>query len=89
MPRQGSRGERTLQRRITDEGSTFREVVAEARHELWRRLLADSASSIDEVECPLGYQDTGSFYRAFRDWEDVTPNRWRELNATDLAVEPG
>ncbi|MGF7001213.1 AraC-like DNA-binding protein [Paraburkholderia sp. GAS32] len=81
--------ERMLQRRITEEGSTFREVFAEARHELWRRLLADSALSIDEVACLLGYQDTSSFYRAFRDWEGVTPNRWCELNATDLAAVPG
>lgn len=81
--------ERTLQRRITEEGSTFRELVAHARQELWRRLLADPASSIDEVAYLLGYQDTSSFYRAFRDGEGVTPNRWRELNGTDLASEPG
>ena len=81
--------ERTLQRRITDEGSSFREVDTEARQELWWRLLADSASSIDEIACLLGYQDTSSFYRAFRDGEDVTPNRRGELNATGLVSEPG
>lgn len=72
--------ERTLQRRITDEGATFRELLMEARQELGRLLLSDPASVIDEVACLLGYQDTSSFYRAFREWEGVTPNRWRERN---------
>ena len=72
--------ERTLQRRITDEGTTFRELLAEARGELGRQLLSDPSAEIDEVACLLGYQDTSSFYRAFRDREGVTPNRWRELN---------
>ncbi|GJE28163.1 AraC family transcriptional regulator [Methylobacterium organophilum] len=72
--------ERTLQRRITEEGRTFREMLVEARQELGRQLLADPATDIDEVACLLGYQDTSSFYRAFRDWEGVTPSRWRELN---------
>lgn len=80
--------ERTLQRRITDEGTTFRDLLAEARQELWRRLLADPAAGIDEVSCLLGYQDTSSFYRAFRDWEGITPNRWRELNSPGVATEP-
>lgn len=80
--------ERTLQRRITDEGTTFRDLLAEARQELWRRLLADPSAGIDEVSCLLGYQDTSSFYRAFRDWEGITPNRWRELNSPGVATEP-
>lgn len=71
--------ERTLQRRITEEGSSFRELLAEARREMGRRLLADLATDIEEVACLLGYQDTASFYRAFRQWEGMPPNRWREM----------
>ncbi|OCJ13904.1 AraC family transcriptional regulator [Rhizobium sp. AC44/96] len=77
--------ERTLQRRITDEGTTFRELLAEARQEMGRQLLSDPSTEIEEVACLLGYQDTSSFYRAFRDWEGVTPNRWRELNVEHFA----
>ncbi len=77
--------ERTLQRRITYEGTTFRELLVEARQELGRQLLADPATDLDEVACLLGYQDTSSFYRAFRDWEGITPNRWRELNRRPAA----
>lgn len=77
--------ERTLQRRITEEGGSFREILIEARQELGRQLLSDPAADIDEVACLLGYRDASSFYRAFRGWEGVTPNRWRELNGSSQA----
>jgi len=80
--------ERTLQRRITDEGKSFRELLVDARQELGRQLLADPSAEIVEVACLLGYQDASSFYRAFREWEGVTPNRWRELNSNSSGRAP-
>ncbi len=74
--------ERTLQRRITEAGTTFRDLLAEARRDLGLQLLSDPAADIDEIACLLGYQDTRSFYRAFRQWEGVPPIRWRELKST-------
>jgi AraC-like DNA-binding protein len=76
--------ERTLQRRITGEGTSFRELLVEARQELGRQLLSDPTADIDEVACLLGYQDASSFYRAFRYWEGVTPSRWRELHGNKI-----
>jgi len=75
---------RTLQRRITEEGTSFRDLLSEARQELGRQLLSDPSAEIDEVACLLGYQDASSFYRAFRYWEGVTPSRWRELHGGKL-----
>lgn len=72
--------ERTLQRRITEEGSTFRDLLHEARQELGRELLVDPSADINEVAWMLGYQDKSSFYRAFRDWEGLTPNQWRDIH---------
>ena len=69
--------ERTLQRRITGEATTFRALLADARRELSQQLLADPAIEIDEVTFLLGYQDTTSFYRAFKDWAGVSPGDWR------------
>ncbi|NVZ19455.1 AraC family transcriptional regulator [Pseudomonas costantinii] len=69
--------ERTLQRRITEEGSSFRLLMLETRQEMVRHLLTESSIEIDEIACLLGYEDTNSFYRAFRTWEGTTPARWR------------
>lgn len=78
--------ERTLQRRITAEGANYRTVVMEARKELARRLLQEPQSEIGEVACLVGYQDVTSFYRAFREWEGMTPNHWRELHTSKASA---
>lgn len=69
--------ERTLQRRITEQGSNYRALIEQARQELGRDLLSDKRNGIEEIAFLLGFQDTGSFYRAFRTWEGVTPAQWR------------
>lgn len=73
--------ERTLQRRITEAGTSFRDLLTEARHSLSQVLLANEAVQIDEIAFLLGYQDVSSFHRAFRDWEGVSPRRWRAYAA--------
>lgn len=78
--------ERTLQRRITDEATTFRALLSDARRELSQQLLADPAIHIDEVTYLLGYQDTTSFYRAFKDWAGVSPGEWRSGIGTESAT---
>ncbi|HRM74625.1 MAG TPA: helix-turn-helix domain-containing protein, partial [Paracoccus sp. (in: a-proteobacteria)] len=72
--------ERSLQRRIAEHGTSYRRLVDEARQELGRHLLADGGNSVDEIAFLLGFQDKGSFYRAFRGWEGVTPATWRSMN---------
>lgn len=72
--------ERTLQRRITEQGTSFRLLLDEARRELGRQMLADDRNGIGDIAFLLGFQDTSSFYRAFRAWEGVTPAQWRSLN---------
>lgn len=73
-------GERTLQRRITDEGSSFRQLLNDTRRELVREYLANPSVEITEAAFLVGYEDTSSFYRAFRSWEGTTPAEWRAAN---------
>lgn len=69
---------RTLQRRLQDEGFSFQRVLEEARHQLARHYLNNSALELNEAAYLLGYEDGNSFVRAFRTWEGVPPARWRE-----------
>ncbi|CAG7652487.1 helix-turn-helix domain-containing protein [Paenibacillus allorhizosphaerae] len=69
--------DRTLQRRLTDEGTTFKQLLSQARHEQAREYLADPKLDIKEVAFLIGYEDQNSFYRAFRLWEGDTPSNWR------------
>lgn len=73
-------GERTLQRRITGEGTTFRQLLNETRHELVRQYLGNPSVEITEAAFLVGYEDPNSFYRAFRSWEGKTPAEWRAAN---------
>ncbi|GAA5116558.1 AraC family transcriptional regulator ligand-binding domain-containing protein [Luteolibacter yonseiensis] len=78
-------GERTLQRRIADEGSSFRQLLNETRHELAREYLGDESIEIIEAAFLVGYEDPNSFYRAFRSWEGTTPGEWRAARRLDPA----
>ncbi|MGG4166486.1 helix-turn-helix domain-containing protein [Rossellomorea vietnamensis] len=69
--------DRTLQRRLTDEGISFKNLLTQVRHELAREYLADSSFDIKEVAFMIGYEDHNSFYRAFHKWEGDTPSNWR------------
>lgn len=69
--------DRTLQRRLSDEGTTFKRLLTQARHERAREYLADPDLDIKEVAFLIGYEDQNSFYRAFRLWEGDTPSHWR------------
>jgi AraC-like DNA-binding protein len=73
--------ERSLQRKLTDEGLNFQHLLSETRHQLAREYLSDPTLEIVEVGFMLGYEDQNSFYRAFRVWENQTPSAWRVARA--------
>jgi AraC-like DNA-binding protein len=68
---------RTLQRRLTEEGATFQQLMEEARRELARHYLLHSSLELNETAYLLGYADANSFFRAFHAWEGTTPRQWR------------
>jgi AraC-like DNA-binding protein len=70
---------RTLQRRITEESTSFRQLVSDARRELAKHYLLQPSLSLGEAACLLGYEDPNSFFRAFREWEGTTPGEWRDM----------
>jgi len=74
---------RTLNRRLKDSGTSFRELYAEARHQTARQLLCDTRSSIDNIAALLGYSDVTAFNRAYARWEGVPPALWRRRSQTD------
>ncbi|MFD0696213.1 AraC family transcriptional regulator ligand-binding domain-containing protein [Paenibacillus sp. GCM10027628] len=69
--------ERTLQRRLTEEGASFKQLLAKTRREMAVAYLADPTLEVKEVAFLVGYEDQNSFYRAFRSWKGETPANWR------------
>ena len=68
---------RTLQRRLSESGTTFREVSESVRGQLAEGYLSDPKVSIAEVACLLGFSEHSAFIRAFRRWTGESPSRWR------------
>jgi AraC-like DNA-binding protein len=77
---------RTLQRRLTEEGATFQQLLEDARRELAHHYLRQSALELTETAYLLGYEDANSFFRAFQNWEGTSPGQWRSLHQ---APHPG
>ncbi len=72
--------ERSLQRRLTDEGVSFQTLVSQTRHQMALEHLADNSLTLIEIAYLLGYEDQNSFFRAFRQWENQTPSDWRDAH---------
>ena len=68
---------RTLQRRLTDAGITFQQLVEDTRRELARHYLKQSTVELNEAAFLLGFEDANSFFRAFQGWEGTSPTEWR------------
>ncbi len=79
-------GERTLRRRLDEEGSSYNEVLSELRMELANRYLEDLRLAIDEVAFLLGYSDRSTFIRAFRQWTGQTPAQFRKTRAASSSA---
>jgi AraC-like DNA-binding protein len=69
--------ERTLRRRLADEGQSFKSLRDESLRERALSLLAAPRVSLVEVAFVLGFSDQTAFHRAFKRWTGKTPQSWR------------
>jgi len=74
--------ERTLQRRLHQESTSFAELVDVLRHEMALAYLAQGASIV-ETAFLLGYADSTAFHHAFSRWTGTSPAR--HIAASSLA----
>jgi AraC-like DNA-binding protein len=69
---------RTLQRRLSDEGTSHQILIEEMRRELSIRYLQQPDMSISDVAYLLGFAEPSTFHRAFRKWTGVTPGDFKK-----------
>jgi len=69
--------ERTFQRRLGEEGTSFQKLVDSVREELARLHVAEQKRSLGEIAYLLGYAEHSAFLRAFKRWTGVTPRSYR------------
>ncbi|EHI75478.1 transcriptional regulator [Streptococcus criceti] len=70
---------RTLQRQLAAEKTTFKEEVLRIQKSMAFSYL-DLSMSVDEIAYLVGYSETSSFLRAFKNWTGKTLKQYRETN---------
>src|ERR1043166_7061294 len=69
--------ERTLQRRLEEEKTSFVELLDRTRRELAEQYLGRLQLSLAQAAYLLGFADQSSFFRACKRWFDVSPGQYR------------
>ncbi len=75
--------ERTLRRRLAEEGTAYRTLLDEVRLELARTYLSSTGLPVAEIAVLLGYDDPANFRRAFKRMQRQSPADFRGANRED------
>jgi len=73
-----NQSERSLQRKLRAEGTSFSQLLEETRRELAQRYIENSRLSITETAYLLGFAEPANFTRAFRRWTGQSPSDYRQ-----------
>ena len=72
---------RTLQRKLGEEGATWKGLLDEVRRAGAERHLRAREMAICEVSYLLGFSEPSAFHRAFRRWTGSTPAEFRRAHS--------
>jgi AraC-like DNA-binding protein len=75
--------QRSLQRKLADASTSYTKLLEDTRLEIASRYLRATSLSLQEIAYLLGYNETSSFFRAFRKMTGKTPLGFR--NGPDQA----
>src|SRR5262245_13088835 len=73
--------ERTLARRLSDEGLNFTEILQQLRRDLAVRYLDDRKLHVSKIAWMLGFTEVSAFTHACRRWTGKTPREMRTAGA--------
>jgi len=81
--------ERTLQRRLEQEATSFVQLLDDTRRELAEQCLGRLHLSLAQAAYLLGFADQRSFFRACRRWFHVSPGQYRSRLSRLPVEQPG
>ncbi|GAB3278091.1 AraC family transcriptional regulator [Parahaliea aestuarii] len=68
----------TLRRRLSAEGTTFKDIKNQLRRDTALHFLGKRGLSIEEIAHRSGFSESSAFIRAFKGWTGVTPYSYRK-----------
>lgn len=72
---------RTLQRKLNEQGTTFKAILTEVRKDLACKYIHDRQLTLTEISFMLGFSEMSSFSRAFKRWTGESPKEFRKLDS--------
>jgi AraC-like DNA-binding protein len=72
--------QRTLARRLDEEGTSFKELTDQVRRSLALRYVGQTDLAFSEIAFLLGFSQVSAFHRAFKRWTDQTPREYRSAH---------
>lgn len=72
---------RTLQRKLKDEGTSFMDLLQDTRLQLARKYLLQPSRSVVETAYLLGFSEPSTFSRAFKRWTGMAPADYRHTKS--------
>jgi len=73
---------RTLRRKLSEENSSFRQVVDQLRRDMAIRYLRETDLTVEDIAESLGFSDAANFRQAFRRWTKAAPYEFKHLSRT-------
>ena len=70
--------ERTLHRRLEEEGSQFRAIREAIRRDMALARLSKTTQPLSKIATDLGYSEASAFYRAVISWTGDSPSLYRQ-----------
>jgi len=64
---------RSLQRKLTESGTTFKKLFEQSRHTLAEKYVTEGKMSMTEITFMLGFSELSSFSRAYKRWTGHSP----------------
>ncbi|MCC4834855.1 helix-turn-helix domain-containing protein [Shewanella sp. 10N.7] len=74
---------RTLQRRLSEEGMSYRQMIEGICFKQAKEMLSDGAISVTQISATLGYSDVAHFSRAFKRMSGHSPRVFRQNISID------
>lgn len=69
---------RTLTRRLSEAGVTYRDLIKKTQEQLAKNMLRDPNKSIGDIAFLTGFSEQSAFNRAFKKWSGLNPSEFRK-----------
>jgi len=68
----------TLQRKLAKEDTTYLAIKNQLKRDAAIEFLVNTTISVEEISVRLGFSETSSFTRTFKDWTGIPPSEYRK-----------